>query len=87
MRVRVRFRYNGQTGQVEVFEVADLHDGPRAADHDDRHDAVTADVGRVVDPHPRVVEFVDGRLAADVEPRRNRAGQEDQATERERIRE
>ncbi|MBY8847822.1 hypothetical protein [Saccharothrix longispora] len=56
MRVRVRFRYRVDTGEVEVFQVDDLVDGPRAADHDARHDAATLDVARVVDPNPRFLE-------------------------------
>lgn len=58
MRVRVRFRYRADTGEVEVFRVEDIVDGPRAANHNARHDAVTRDVARVVDPYPRITEEI-----------------------------
>ncbi|WIM99412.1 hypothetical protein ACTOB_003063 [Actinoplanes oblitus] len=54
MRVRVRFRYRTETGEVEIFSVDETEGGPRAADHDTRHDRIAADVGRVVDPNPLV---------------------------------
>jgi hypothetical protein len=56
VRVRVRFVYRADTGEVEEFRVDDVADGPRAADHDARHDAATLDVAEVVDPHPHIVE-------------------------------
>ncbi|MFI5893089.1 hypothetical protein ACIA5D_23565 [Actinoplanes sp. NPDC051513] len=56
MRLRVRFRYNAKTGEVEAFTVDDVDGGPRAADHDARHDAATRDVARVVDPYASIHE-------------------------------
>ncbi len=56
MRVRVRFRFNSDTGEVEVFEVDDARVGPPDFDHDERHDAASLEVARVVDPHPTVTE-------------------------------
>ncbi len=49
MRVRVKFRYRVDTGEVEVFRVEDTAEGAPAADHDARHDRVTADVARIVE--------------------------------------
>ena len=43
MRVKVRFRFNALTGEVEAFEVDDLRDGPRLADHDARHERAAAE--------------------------------------------
>lgn len=57
MGLRVRFRYDVRTGRVEMFQVDDLHEGPPAADHDARHEAVARDVGRVVDPFARIHEI------------------------------
>lgn len=65
MRVRVRFTYNSLTGEVEVFQVDDAESGPRAPDHDARHDAATLDVARIVDPNPRVTE-VPANTSTDV---------------------
>lgn len=60
MRLRVRFRYRADTGEVEVFTVDDIADGPPAADHDARHDAATRDVARVVDPYAHIEEVTGG---------------------------
>jgi hypothetical protein len=56
MRVRVRFRFNTETGEVEVFRIDDLAEGAPQFDHDARHEAAARDVARVVDPHARIVE-------------------------------
>jgi hypothetical protein len=69
MRVKVRFRYRADTGEVEIFEVDDLHDGPRLADHDARHDRAAADVARVVERNALVEEIPPG-LAAPAAPQR-----------------
>ena len=60
MRVKVRFRFNSVTGEVEAFEVDDLHDGPRLADHDARHDRATSEVARVVEVNPLIEEVPPG---------------------------
>ncbi|HET9895622.1 MAG TPA: hypothetical protein VFQ44_11905 [Streptosporangiaceae bacterium] len=62
MQVRVRFRYRADTGEVELFEVDDLHSGPRLADHDARHDRAAADVARIIERNALIEE-----VAADVE--------------------
>jgi hypothetical protein len=60
MRVKVRFRFNAATGEVEAFEVDDLHDGPRLADHDARHDRAAADVARVIEANALIEEVAPG---------------------------
>jgi hypothetical protein len=60
MRVKVRFRYNSVTGEVETFDVADTHDGPRLADHDARHDRATADIARVIEANALIEEVAPG---------------------------
>ena len=60
MRVKVRFRFNAGTGEVEAFEVDDMHDGPRRADHDARHDRAAADVARVVEANALIEEVAPG---------------------------
>jgi hypothetical protein len=60
MRVKVRFRFNAVTGEVEAFEVDDMHDGPRLADHDARHDRAAADVARVVEANALIEELAPG---------------------------
>lgn len=63
MRVRVKFRYRADTGEVETFLVEDLHSGPRLADHDARHDRVAADVARVVENNALIEEVQPGAEA------------------------
>lgn len=60
MRVKVRFRFNAATGEVEAFEVDDMHDGPRLADHDARHDRAAAEVARVVEANALIEEVAPG---------------------------
>jgi hypothetical protein len=62
MRVRVQFRFNAETGMVEMFRVEET-EGVTSRDHDARHDAVTRDVARVIDPHARIIEEVDAPVA------------------------
>lgn len=56
MRLRVQFRYRADTGEVEVFQVEDVPEGPRLPDHDARHDRAARALARVVDPHALVIE-------------------------------
>jgi len=75
MRVQVKFRFNADTGEVEVFEVATVGDGPRDPRHDARHDQEARNLARVIDPHARVVEELPAETAL------VRAGREDPAGE------
>lgn len=51
MRVRVQFRVNTETGQVEEFLVEDIstEDEP---EHDAVHDRIALEVGRIVERRP-----------------------------------
>ena len=50
MRVKVRFRINVETGEVEEFLITDLGtDVETAADHDAAHDAIAYEVGKLVE--------------------------------------
>ncbi|MPY58422.1 hypothetical protein [Streptomyces spongiae] len=64
MRVRVRFRYRADTGEVELFQVEDLREGPALADHDARHHRAAVDVAGVVE---------NGALVEEVHPGGDRA--------------
>lgn len=63
MRVRVKFRYRADTGEVETFLVEDLHAGSRLPDHDARHDRVAADVARIVENNALIEEVPPGAEA------------------------
>ena len=57
-RVRVRFRYRADTGEVEMFTVDAVGD-TSAADHDLRHDRVTDDIAQVIEANARIEEVID----------------------------
>ena len=87
MRVKVRFRFNAVTGEVEAFEVDDMHDGPRLADHDARHDRATAEVARVVEVNALIEEIPPGAGPVTTETTRTPTATETPAAERKRNRE
>lgn len=61
MEVRVRFRFNKVTGEVELFEVLD--EGTMRlpeAEHNRQHDRIAAEVGNVIERDPRVTEVFPG---------------------------
>jgi FtsH ternary system domain X3 len=60
MRVRVRFRYRAETGEVETFLVEDVGGDGRAIDHDAVHDRVTADLARLVERSALIEEVLPG---------------------------
>ncbi len=55
METRVRFTYNKRTGQVEEFSVEQEKTLPQQ-EHDKGHDRIAAEIGRVVERNPRIVE-------------------------------
>lgn len=87
MRVKVRFRFNSVTGEVEAFEVDDLRDGPRLADHDARHDRAAADVARIIEPNALIEEVAPGISAMTTAVTRTQPETETPAAEPERARE
>jgi hypothetical protein len=56
MRVRVRMRVNTETGAVEVFQVDDIGAELPQIDHDEHHDQIAAELGRLVERRPQVTE-------------------------------
>ncbi|MGB9995508.1 hypothetical protein ACPMJQ_13085 [Streptomyces pseudogriseolus] len=61
MRVRVEFRYNAETGEVELLQVDDIGGATRFQDHDATHDEIAHAIGRVLDRRPGVEEIVPDR--------------------------
>lgn len=70
MRIRVRFRFNADTGEIETFLVEDVDSRAPAADHDARHDRTAAEVGRLIEQHALVEQLPGGagRPLGDTEP-------------------
>jgi hypothetical protein len=62
VRVRVRFRYDPATGEVAMFQVEDVSTGPQEADHNARHDRVTAEIAGLVERGAHIVEVAPGQL-------------------------
>ncbi len=61
MDVKVRFRFNKITGEIDVFDVED--EGTMRlpeAEHNREHDRIAADLGRVIERNPQVVEMLPG---------------------------
>ena len=54
--VRINFRYRPDTGEVERFEVDDLHAGPPFSDDDARLDRAATEVARIVESNARIEE-------------------------------
>jgi hypothetical protein len=86
MRVKVRFRFNAVTGEVEAFEVDDMHQGPRLADHDARHDRAAADVARVIEANALIEEVAPGAAPVTTAVTRTEPEAERTAAESERAR-
>jgi hypothetical protein len=87
MKVKIRFRFNAVTGEVEAFEVDDLRDGPRLADHDARHDRAAAEVARIVEANALIEEVAPGTAPVTTSVTRPQAQPETPAAEPERARE
>ena len=61
MRVRVNFRVNTETGEVEEFLIEDISTEPEAEDeHNAVHDRIAYAVGKVVARRPAPQQVVDG---------------------------
>jgi hypothetical protein len=56
MQIKVRFRFNKRTGEVEEFHV-DQESTLPSVEHDREHDRVAAEIGRVLERDPRVDEI------------------------------
>jgi hypothetical protein len=62
MEVKVRFRFNKITGEVEVFDVdQEKAPGVTEAEHNREHDRVAAEIGRVIERNPLVQEVFSGQ--------------------------
>jgi hypothetical protein len=60
VKLHIRFRFNQATGEVETFEIADQDPPLPESEHNRRHDAYAADIGRVLERYPLVRELLPG---------------------------
>lgn len=58
MRVRVTFRVNQQTGEVELFQVDDLGQTRLIEGHDAAHEGIASAIADLIDPRADVIEEV-----------------------------
>lgn len=65
MRVRVNFRVNTETGEVEEFLIEDISTEAEP-EHDAVHDRIAVEVGKVVERRPAPSQ-VTGKVAGDAE--------------------
>ena len=59
MRVRVNFRVNAETGEVEEFLIEDISTEAEP-EHDATHDRIALEVGKVVERRPAPQQVVGG---------------------------
>jgi hypothetical protein len=62
MKLHVHFRFNKSTGEVEIFQIEDQGPPLPEAEHNRRHDARSAEIGRVVERFPLVREVLPGAV-------------------------
>jgi hypothetical protein len=66
MRVRVNFKVNRETGEVEEFLVEDISTEPED-EHDAAHDRIAVEIGKVVERRPAPAQVIGG-TAGDATP-------------------
>ena len=64
MRVRVSFRVNTRTGEVEHFLIEDTGTGIEP-EHEAKHDRIAYEVGQIVERRPAPEQVVGGGAASD----------------------
>jgi hypothetical protein len=57
MEVKVRFRFNKMTGEVEEFIVDDVDSRLPEAEHNRQHERIATEIGRVIERNPGLVEL------------------------------
>lgn len=56
MEVKVHFRFNRRTGEVETFEIDDVDSGLPWEEHNREHDRIASEIGNLVERNPLIVE-------------------------------
>jgi hypothetical protein len=57
MEVRVLFRFNYKTGEVEEFIVDDVDSRLPADEHNRQHEQIATEIGRVIERYPGLIEL------------------------------
>ncbi|MEM7578407.1 MAG: hypothetical protein AAF316_00900 [Cyanobacteria bacterium P01_A01_bin.80] len=69
MDVKVRFRFNQVTGEVEIFEITDEGNMTLPeAEHNREHDRIAAELGNVIERNPRVTEVFSDDVSVNTTP-------------------
>lgn len=64
MDVKVHFRFNKRSGEIERFEI-DQDSTLPSVEHEREHDRVAAEIGALLERLPRVMEVLPGAAAAE----------------------
>lgn len=69
MEVKIKFRFNKITGEVEVFDVEDTGTMQLSeAEHNKEHDRIASSLGQVVERNPQVIELPSGSATVLTDP-------------------
>jgi hypothetical protein len=82
MKVKVKYRFNKATGQVEVLEIDDWESTLPQDEHNREHDRIAAEIGNVVERDPRIIEVLPGAGPPPVD--RETSGEPETSTRTER---
>ena len=66
MDVKVKFRFNQITGEVEIFEVTD--EGIMVlseAEHNREHDRIAAELGNLIERNPQIMEVFSDTVSVE----------------------
>ncbi len=68
MRVKVTFRVNTETGEVEFFQVDDMGETRQITEHDALHEDIALAIAQVIDPRADVSEVlpIPGQAATEL---------------------
>jgi hypothetical protein len=66
MDVKVRFRFNQITGEVEIFEVTDegIMRLPEA-EHNREHDRIAGELGNLIERNPQIMEVFSDTISTE----------------------
>ncbi len=56
MEVKVHFRFNRRTGEVEAFDIDDVDSGLPWEEHNREHDRIASEIGNLIERNPHITE-------------------------------
>ncbi|AOY78731.1 hypothetical protein BJP36_01325 [Moorena producens JHB] len=81
MDVKVIFRFNKVTGEVEIFQVDDQgRMSLPEAEHNREHDRIAAELGNIIERNPQIMEVFPNNIQPDLEPIPESANTDEEGT-------